>query len=189
MLPLFSSATNAGSLESQPALADALRSLIQLRSAGWQLPPPQASHEVPAAAAATDTAAAVDAAAEALATQLGLSASASASASAASGSQPPPQLPPGFAPAQAAPPLAPPLAPPPLPLAAFADSWDYQAPEGAGVYGPFGLEQLSFWVQSGVMGADVQVGAGRQRGLGREEWVSAARVVSVGQLGQRLLTR
>jgi hypothetical protein len=43
-------------------------------------------------------------------------------------------------------------APPPL-----EDSWDYLAPDGVSVFGPFPLYQLLFWVEQGHMERDVQV--------------------------------
>lgn len=41
-------------------------------------------------------------------------------------------------------------------LGPLPDSWDYFVPDG-GVFGPFSLEQLQFWVQQGHLHPDVQV--------------------------------
>ena len=37
------------------------------------------------------------------------------------------------------------------------DEWDYLAPGGAGVFGPFSMEQLRYWVEQGHLEPGVQV--------------------------------
>jgi hypothetical protein len=134
----------AGALQAQPDLATRLQGMLTLRAAGWQQQEPAPAAVDTASAAA----AAAEAAADALASQLTLGSGLSPAASQSStGSC-------SLDTAGAAP------APP-------ADSWDYLAPDGSGVFGPFSLEQLQFWVQQGHMPPDVKVGGCRQWVLSR----------------------
>lgn len=155
----------AGAVKQQPALESSLRSLLALRTAGWKQPPAAAAPSASAAAAVS----AADAAADALASQLTLKEPAATEAAVPAPAQTPPQPAPVPAP-QAAPAPMPTSAPAPAapssaapaPAASTApalmpDEWDYLAP-GGGVYGPFSMEQLQYWVAQGHLEAGVQVG-------------------------------
>ena len=174
----------AGAVKQQPALESSLRSLLALRAAGWQQPPAAAALSASAAASVS----AADAAADALASPLTLKEPAATEAAppqapvaapALAAVPAPAQMPPQPAPVpapQAAPAPMPTSAPAPAapiaaaPIAAApalvastvpalkSDEWDYLAPGGAGVYGPFSMEQLQYWAAQGHLEAGVQVG-------------------------------
>ena len=110
--------------------------MLTLRAAGWQQqePAPAAVDTASVAAAAADAAAGVLASRLTLGSGLSPPASQSSTGSCSLDTSG----------AAAVPPLA--------------DSWDYLAPDGSGVFGPFSLEQLQFWVQQGHMPPDVNVG-------------------------------
>lgn len=195
--PAYNPNAIAGAVKQQPALEGSLRSLLALRAAGWKQPASTPSPDAPVASAAA-SAAAADAAADALASQLTLSEPAAAAPAPAPAAIPAaaPTLVASPAPAAipaprpvpvpaAAPALTPAPQHSPAPLAAapaaapvpaeappalrMPDEWDYLAPAGAGVFGPFSMEQLRYWVEQGHLEPGVQVrGPWRSPSWGRE---------------------
>lgn len=155
-LRVLPSATPAGALARAPSLAAKLLELCARHEAGWKeqaAPQPLAAPEAAAKAPPPPPPAAegcwgsgphadADAVPAALAAQLRMGPPAPAASAGTDGSTASAQLPPHLVQQQAP---------------ALADEWDYLAPDGISVYGPFSLEQLQFWVGQGHMAADVQV--------------------------------